>query len=480
MFKPIPGNTEFTISLNKELRDLEGSKIDIPIIDNKIEIKMYGEIRNVDLDWLSLLSHFEINLPNPNFSNLELIIFVNKDTSYLSSVSGKMVVFKKPFSIIHNRKTYRIIPNYSRYAISNDGDIIEIKTLQHLKVKEDNNIKRYPKYYLYNPEMCSYKYISIHRLVAYAWINNIDYVKKPFINHKDGNKHNYNYKNLEWCDFYENNIHAVDTGLRNDNKKCKVRDFYTGIVTEFSSLSQACSFMGLGKRIFNPLDKRTKYSIKNRLVNKRYEFKLLEDDTPWYYENKTEKEVNGRYIIKSISPEGIEEVFHQAVDFKKRFRTWNCPSLQAMIHKARMENPGYKFEYEDLFTNKPIQCYNVKNKVIFEEKSIRLMANRLGMPKHHVQNCIAAGEHRVRDGFAFRFKTDRDWNTNFEEHKKFQIPVLAYNRDSKEELKFNSYKQAARTLNIDRGSIKNSTLKNIYVGNWKFTKIQEKDKYKNC
>lgn len=480
MFKPIPGNNVYTISLNKELRDFKGSQVNIPIIDNKIKIEMYGEIRNVDLDWLSLLSHFEINLPNPNFNNLELVSFVNIDTLHLSSISGKMVVFKKPFFIIYNRKTYRIIPNFSRYAISNDGDVIEIESLHHLKVKENKDINRYPKYYLYNPEMCSYKYVSIHRLVAYAWISNNDYVKRPFINHKNGDKHDYNYKNLEWCDFYENNIHAINSGLRKDNIKCKVRDFYTGVVTEFSSLSQACSFMGLGKRVFNPLAQRTKYNIKSRLVNKQYEFKLLEDNTPWYYENKTKKEIVGRYIIKSISPEGIEEVFYQAVDFKKRFRTWNCPSIQDMIYKARMENPGYKFEYEDLFTNRPIQCYNVKNKIIFEEKSIRLMAERLGMPKHYVQNCIAAGEHRVRDGFAFRFKTDKDWNTNFEEHKKFQIPVLAHNKISGEEFTFDSYKQAARILNIDRGGIRKSASKNIYVGNWKFTKIQVKDKYKNC
>ena len=77
MFKPIPGNNVYTISLNKELRDFKGSQVNIPIIDNKIKIEMYGEIRNVDLDWLSLLSHFEINLPNPNFNNLELVSFVN-------------------------------------------------------------------------------------------------------------------------------------------------------------------------------------------------------------------------------------------------------------------------------------------------------------------------------------------------------------------------------------------------------------------
>lgn|SRR6266850_151186 len=51
----------------------------------------------------------------------------------------------------------------------------------------------------------------IHRLVANAFIKRAR--GKKFINHKDGNKANNFYKNLERCTSTENNHHALKTGL---------------------------------------------------------------------------------------------------------------------------------------------------------------------------------------------------------------------------------------------------------------------------
>lgn len=51
----------------------------------------------------------------------------------------------------------------------------------------------------------------IHRLVAYAFIDNHD--NKPEINHKDGNPKNNYVDNLEWCTRKENMEHASKAGL---------------------------------------------------------------------------------------------------------------------------------------------------------------------------------------------------------------------------------------------------------------------------
>lgn len=53
--------------------------------------------------------------------------------------------------------------------------------------------------------------VYIHRCIAKQFIPNPD--GKPHINHKDGDKANFNQSNLEWCTHLENMRHAFATGL---------------------------------------------------------------------------------------------------------------------------------------------------------------------------------------------------------------------------------------------------------------------------
>lgn len=63
------------------------------------------------------------------------------------------------------------------------------------------------------------KTISVHRLVAMAWLPN--YCDELQINHKNGNKLDNDYRNLEMCTVQENISHSIRTGLKPKLKRDK-------------------------------------------------------------------------------------------------------------------------------------------------------------------------------------------------------------------------------------------------------------------
>jgi hypothetical protein len=62
------------------------------------------------------------------------------------------------------------------------------------------------------PDYPCNKRIAVHRLVCIAF-HGLPPDNKPWVNHKDGNKANNHYSNLEWTSISQNIQHAHDTGL---------------------------------------------------------------------------------------------------------------------------------------------------------------------------------------------------------------------------------------------------------------------------
>lgn len=84
------------------------------------------------------------------------------------------------------------------YTITNCGKLIGVNGQPR---KLHNNSSGYPCVTEID------RVILIHRLVAIAFVENPE--NKKLVNHKDGDKQNNHYSNLEWCTHSENNLHAV-------------------------------------------------------------------------------------------------------------------------------------------------------------------------------------------------------------------------------------------------------------------------------
>lgn len=94
---------------------------------------------------------------------------------------------------------------YDNYEISNLGNIRN-KTTKRIRALSVNKSNGYYKCLLSLGEAGKTATVYAHRLVAEAFIANLD--NKPQVNHIDGNKLNNNVNNLKWVTNQENQIHA--------------------------------------------------------------------------------------------------------------------------------------------------------------------------------------------------------------------------------------------------------------------------------
>ena len=107
------------------------------------------------------------------------------------------------------------VANHELYTLYEDGTVHSGKLDVLLQARQNSNG--------YLIVTLDGKQLSVHRLVALHFLPNpYNYSQ---VNHKDGNKLNNHYSNLEWCTAKQNMQHAFGTGLRkgfihvNDKRK---------------------------------------------------------------------------------------------------------------------------------------------------------------------------------------------------------------------------------------------------------------------
>lgn len=447
MFKRIPGNKDFEIDLLGNLRNVSGEKGCTPVIyNNQVRIEIYGQQRIVDISWLSLIAHFEVLLPKNLEHRLFDVHFTVTDLAR-KSVTNQIMVIDKPIVV---NKEYRIIPCFVRYAINKKGELIEVETGQKIEDNIDPN-SGYVVVSIYDPELKRKRSFVKHRLVALAWIKNDDFFTRPIVNHIDGNKSNYRVSNLEWVSYSENSLHAVNTGLRRDNVPCKVFDITDKSVKEFHSVKQACDHMGIhqDRKLYDLV-----FNLKHKLIEGRYQVKRLDDNSEWFYQKYEPGTPSGQYTLFIEKPDGTKIEHPDVRTFKRDYGVWNTSNIKEMLSKAKAMYPDHNFSYVDNFTRDPIQVYHVPTGAITEFRSVREADRNLRLGYAGLRAALRAGETRKYKNYAFRYKTDKPWDTNFAEFQCKPKCILATSLKDEEVVLFDSERQAAKYFGVERSSIR--------------------------
>lgn len=101
-------------------------------------------------------------------------------------------------------ENWRFIEANSDYMVSDHGRILSFKGKSKLIISSSITAKVMSTWPSAKGIYVGY---SVHRLVATAFIPNPK--RLPQVNHLDGNKLNNHVANLEWCDAYDNVMHAI-------------------------------------------------------------------------------------------------------------------------------------------------------------------------------------------------------------------------------------------------------------------------------
>ena len=198
--------------------------------DNEIKPFVKDNELYVNLSWVNgvddylvgsliLVAFKKVSLPDILVKQIQPLY---KDDDF-NNVSLANLIYRykdSPLEVI-NRKGYYYIPMCENYALTINGDIVNLTTGVHKKWSKltppKNNVNNRTSGYLYTKVVNGEGYSKIlyqHRALCLVFVPYDNKVVKMTCNHKDGVTDNNILSNLEWVTYSGNLKHAIDSGFR--------------------------------------------------------------------------------------------------------------------------------------------------------------------------------------------------------------------------------------------------------------------------
>lgn len=218
-----------------------------------VRLNVNGELLSFDLRKVMLMCFSPMHTSIDVYKyKLKVISFDNN----LFNLSLDNLIWRVPVGGIECLKYpgYYSVPHNPGVVISKDYKPLDYLTgkERNVRLPTEEYERGYPHVFspnTFNGIKLPYHTTVFHRMIALAFIPLDGIRDRFFINHIDGNKLNYDIKNLEWVTYKENRDHAVETGLCVQSVGVTAVDIYTKERRSFPSLQAASR--GLGFHAFD-------------------------------------------------------------------------------------------------------------------------------------------------------------------------------------------------------------------------------------
>lgn len=214
-----------------------------------VQLNVNGNLVAFDLRKVLLMSFSPMRTSVDVYMHkLKVISFDNN----LTNLSLENLIWRVPVGGIEciTRPGFYAIPHNPNIVVSKDYKFIDFLSGQEKRIytRGEEYKMSYPKVHadaFFNNTKMPYHAQSAHRLLALAFIP-LDGIRDRFyVNHIDGNKRNYDVKNLEWVTYKENRDHAVEAGLCVQSVRLMAIDIYTKDRRSFPSLQAAARALNI-------------------------------------------------------------------------------------------------------------------------------------------------------------------------------------------------------------------------------------------
>lgn len=406
MFKVFHPNSDYEFDLKGYFR-LNG-KITPHSGDDMINILIQNETYQLSRVWLGLIAHYEV--ADLKVRDLLKIVFEDCSSKVIGLKCGSLMVHVSP---IYLEGSFALVPGFPRFLINQNGDVKSRITGRILK--KAIGPYGYPYVNVYDPDKERWRSVSVHILVARTFVPNRFPNLRWYVNHKNGNKLDYRVSNLEWSTSSENNTHAVNTALRNDNEPCRVRNVLTGEITEHASIGAGLRSAGLRSKSKKLFRFNGKKNIPILFMGK-YEIKTVGDKSPWF-------------------------------------------------HKVISINPADQLRG-------PYQFLNTATGQEGEGEYISSLVKLTGVTLDRITNVLRSKEPRVVENYYFRTKSNDPWPKDFI-HVKFHEPrkIEVENLNDGKILRFGSIRQATKVIGLDKRTLKQKLKNGGIYRNWYFREV---------